>query len=338
MRNPYASNKALAHATHLQALAAGENPAPVHLQLILTNRCNHNCSFCAYRMDGYTSSEDFCAGDQMDTRAAFALLSEFADMGGRAVQLTGGGEPMVHPDFIDIVAYARLLGLEVGVVTNGSLMGEAERKVLSDAAWVRVSIDAGTAETYSSVRHVKAEQFQATLENVAALSGPYKGIGFVVTKENWREVPQIVEIAESIGIDSLRLSAAFTTEGAEYFSDFGDDAAVLCAEAAKKPWVTDGFAARYSDLKQGAPDYHRCAYQHFTTYVGADMNLYRCCVFAYNPHGLVGSLKEKSLPELWGEMAEPFDAHTCIRCQFNERNRSINALIDAYPSLHADFV
>jgi len=336
--NPYAANKALAHPSILEALARGENPSPAHLQLILTNRCNHNCSFCAYRMDGYASAQDFHVKDEITLTDALIIITYFADMGGKALQLTGGGEPLVHPHFCEIVDYAHHRGLQVGVVTNGSRMGEREREALSDAAWVRVSIDAGTPETYAKVRHVRPEMFTRAIENLRQLRGPYRGIGFVVTEDNWREIPQIVEIAEDLGVDSLRLAAIFSTEGADYYRGFGDEAAELCRKAAEKPFVTDNFAVRFADLQQGAPDYERCAYQHFTTYIGADMNLYRCCVTSYNERGLVGSLRDETLPNLWQRMSEPFDARGCECCQFNDRNRAMNQLIDSYPTLHADFV
>ena len=74
--------------------------------------------------------------------------------------------------------------------------------------------------------------------------------------------------------------------------------------------------------------YSFCSYQHYTTYIGGDLNLYRCCVLAYNKRGLVGSLKDRRFDEFWAsadrvdDFAE-FDASGCERCQFNEKNRSL---------------
>ena len=82
--------------------------APKQVQIILSDLCNQNCNFCAYRMDGYTSNELFVgASDKakygtnnpmrvMAGPRAFALLDECKRLGVLALQFTGGGEPTVH--------------------------------------------------------------------------------------------------------------------------------------------------------------------------------------------------------------------------------------------------
>ena len=44
--NPYGTGKALYHREHVEKLQRGELVAPVHVQLIVSDFCNQDCSFC----------------------------------------------------------------------------------------------------------------------------------------------------------------------------------------------------------------------------------------------------------------------------------------------------
>lgn len=353
--NPYSTTKAVCHGDRLALLKAGGHPAPVHLQLIPSNVCNHRCGFCAYRMPGYTSEQLFDDAEIMRGKDAVEILRGAAEAGVRAVQFTGGGEPTVHRDLHTLLVVARNLGLDSALVTNGLLMRGGILISLLACAWVRVSLDAGTEETYRKVRGVPAGTFDQVLSNVRELtrrrtesgSRVYVGLSFVVTADNWQDIPVVVEIAEGLGVDNLRFSAVFSNDDDGFYEGFGDEAAALCQQAAgAQPnglLVSDNFSNRRDDLKQGAPDYDRCWYQHLTTYVGADQEVYRCCLLAYNERGRLGSLKGRTFKEFWNDPATVaslagLNPRECARCQFNERNRAIQRIVDMIPERHGNFV
>jgi len=148
---------------------------------------------------------------------AIEILNDCADVGVKAIQFTGGGEPTAHPDHIDIFDCAKLLGLKVGLVTNGLVMREPG--VLANMDWVRISLDAGFADTYEKIRESKS--FDKVLSNIKALvsfdTPCVIGIGFVVTRENWQEISRACEIAENLGVEYVRLSAMFSEEGSKYY-------------------------------------------------------------------------------------------------------------------------
>lgn len=363
--NPYAEEKGLYHTDRLAEIRHGRHPNPVHLQLIVSDLCNHDCSFCAYRQSGYTSNQLFgeikADGSYthnpnrlIPTEKVLEILEDAAELGIKAIQFTGGGEPTVHREFPLFLRRAHELGLETALVTNGQNLNEETRRELLQSTWVRVSIDAGREETYREVRRVREGVFQRVQDNVRALvearnaagqDWPYIGAGFVVTRENWREILEGVDIAERMGVDNLRFAAVFTNQDEDYFAGFEKRAHELAAqaEARSRPGfkVTDNFRVRFADLKQRSPEYERCAYQRLTTYIGADQNLYRCCILAYNERGLLGSLKGRRLADFWPQLRpafENFDARGCPRCQFNGRNRALNRTIDAMPAAHWNFI
>ena len=364
--NPYSNDKALWHLDSVKVLREGKQPIPKQVQLIISDLCNQNCSFCAYRMDGYTSNQHFGQVDEktgkftnnpvrfIPYQKAIEIIDDAADMGVKAIQFTGGGEPTVHAKHKEIFSHALDRGLQIALVTNGVLLKEQLREILIHATWVRVSIDAGLPETYAKIREVPESQFHRSLENIRELIKLKKkhqspltiGVGFVVTEDNWTEMRYLTQIAKDMGADNVRLSAVFQPEHFEYFKRFYSDALALSKEcsamAEGKFKVFNLFTDRVEDLIEEHPDYSFCGYQHFNTYIGGDLNVYRCCVTSYNDIGILGSLKEKRLKDFWLSQEKEnkmsnFDARGCPQCQFNQRNRNINSVIDPDPP-HINFV
>jgi MoaA/NifB/PqqE/SkfB family radical SAM enzyme len=350
---PYSPFKIVHHADRIAALKAGEHPAPVHVQLIISDFCNQDCSFCAYRTSGYTTNQMFGEDGNnnpkrfIPTEKVREILDDCRDMGVKAIQLTGGGEPTAHPDFADILEMIHARGLDLSLVTNGVALKDSHIHLLERAKWVRVSIDAGTAHTYAAIRRVPESMFFKAWGNIGRLvrlNGPIVGVGFVVTRDNWNEVVEAAYHAKDVGAHNFRISAAFLPDNAAYHRPHHKEAAALAATAARMS--TDGFRVfnlygdRLEDLEQEAPDYDTCVYQRVTTYIGGDLNLYRCCNTSYNAAGLIGTLKDKSFAAAWREAQarlENFDPRACERCQFNRPNRLANYMIEKEPE-HANFV
>lgn len=364
MANPYSKEKM----AWWLVRDGGQFPprAPKQVQLILSDLCNQSCSFCAYRMDGYSSNQLFTKGAElaayghnnpkrfMPGAKALEILEDCHAMGVEGIQFTGGGEPTVHPDHEGIFAEAINRGLHAALVSNGVRWSDRLRAMIPCFAWVRVSIDAGTPETYCRVRQAPDQHWEKAWAHVedaavriARASGGSRtvlGVGFVVTPDNWREIARATLLAKEAGASNIRLSAMFNPDGPVPYDHLREgiaeevERALLHQSASFQ--VIEQFTGRMEDLFQGPPDYPVCAYQHYNTYIGADLNVYRCCVLAYNERGLLGSLKGARFREVWEvgthELRRDFDARGCDRCQFNDKNRTMNYLLGSKP-LHAEF-
>jgi MoaA/NifB/PqqE/SkfB family radical SAM enzyme len=364
---PYSSYKAAHHRERLDTLRRGEQINPTFVELIISDLCNESCSFCAYRMDGYTSNEWFKVEDpvthvvtnnpnrMIPYEKCIEILDDCVGMGINGVEITGGGEPTVHPKHREIFEAALDRGMSVGLVSNGVILRPGVEDLIANFAWARFSIDAANSLTYSQMREVPESFFDKVIKNVekvvaakrAVGSNVVLGLGFVVTKENYKEILGFVRIASELGVDNARLSAVFTPENAEYFKDIYlecRDEAREAVERYQRPdfKVFNLFGDRFQDLEDEHPEYEFCGFQQFQAYIGGDQNVYRCCSTAYNPQGFIGSLKFQSFKELWNSEAKKknfasFDAKTCERCMFNNKNRFINYLISKDPK-HVDFV
>lgn len=357
----YSNLKMAWHLVHDGKVAS----APKQAQVILSDLCNQNCGFCAYRMDGYSSNEMFVGASEkaryghnnpkrfIPTERALALMDELAAAGVQAVQFTGGGEPTVHPEHERIFKYALERGLKCALVSNGLRWSDPLIAVLRQFAWVRVSIDAGTEETYARTRETAPGNFRKVWGNVQRLAHVIRtpeagrptcllGIGYVVTPENCGEIALGVKYAAESGARYIRMSAMFSPDGtAPYRGIYEKIKRDIAAARARYEHglfaVHDLFGDRLQDLEEGPPDYDTCYYQRYNTYIGGDLNVYRCCVLAYNKHGLLGSIKDQTYGEfLKTAPFEPFDARSCERCQFNTKNRAMNYLMSSKPK-HIEF-
>ena len=363
MSTLYSTFKAAWHQEQIDTFREGKVPPPIHVHIILSDLCNQDCHFCAYRMSSGLSSELF-VGDsevarigtnnpkrQMPTDKALEIIEDCAEMGVKAIQFTGGGEPTVHPQHLEIFHHAQSLGMDTALVTNG-LKLDPTSPTIQHLKWIRVSIDAGDAETYMKVRSVPGSHWTRVWQHVRdlSLSGyvGVLGIGFVVTPENYRSLVEAAMRAEDAGADNMRVGAVFSKAGLAYYGD--DDLIPRIQEqiaAAKDKMarldsnfeVIDLFGRRLGDLEEGSPDNAECHYQHLTIYIGGDLNVYRCCNTAYTLAGKVGSLKEQRfLDFIRGAPGAyyPFDARGCQYCQFIEHNKAIQALVT--PPAHVNFV
>ncbi len=75
------------------------------------------------------------------------------------MRCTGGGEPMLHPQMVEMVEYAREKGARIWMNTNGSMFGphpksraKLERIINAGTDLIEFSMDAGDAQTYAKLR------------------------------------------------------------------------------------------------------------------------------------------------------------------------------------------
>jgi organic radical activating enzyme len=127
----YTSNvsKLLKHLDKLQGLQNGV-VSPIMVHLALTNICNLRCSFCCFA--NRKRSEVLSLDDVK------SVLNQFRQLGTSAVEFTGGGEPLLHPNINDIAQYAYDSGYSLGVCTNGTCVNRIKNWDLFK--WVRLGL------------------------------------------------------------------------------------------------------------------------------------------------------------------------------------------------------
>jgi radical SAM protein with 4Fe4S-binding SPASM domain len=169
--------------------------APFLVVWDFTHKCNLSCKHC-YSNAGAASQPE------LSTEEALEVVDQLADFGVTALAFSGG-EPLIRKDFFEVASHAAKRGLYVSVATNGTLLTEENVKKLKQAKinYVEVSIDGATAQTHDTFRGVPGAFDKA----VAGLKNCVEAdlcacIATTATKSNIDEMPEILDLAEEIGV------------------------------------------------------------------------------------------------------------------------------------------
>jgi MoaA/NifB/PqqE/SkfB family radical SAM enzyme len=113
----YTSNhvKLLKHLDKLQTIQEGmagefRVPSPVMFHMSPCNPCNLTCTFCCF---ANRAMKEMLTLEQMKK-----AIDSFAKLGVTGMELTGGGEPTLHPDFDEVVEYALSRSLSPTMVSE----------------------------------------------------------------------------------------------------------------------------------------------------------------------------------------------------------------------------
>jgi MoaA/NifB/PqqE/SkfB family radical SAM enzyme len=346
----YSNYKIVHHQDRLIALRAGRQTVPVHVYLYPSDACNLKCDFCMFRGDKLNHElHSFDKANMLPMNKIEEIVYNCHDMGVKAIEVTGGGEPTTHPDIAFILWLVLHEKMELGFVTNGLILKDEVIGELKKSSWVRFSLDAATANTFTKIKGVNA--FDRVVRNMSRMVERNKksviSVSFVITKDNYGEIVQGARLAKGIGLNNIRFGAPSQNRSKEYFDGFYDEARRLIVEAEKlsdnKFKVFNTFKDRLQNLQTGKQDYDFCPMQQIQTHIGADWNVYRCCVMTYSKEGLLGSLKHQTFKQLWESPAtikkikELKPRRDCqLPCLFEQKNKFINYMLEDNPD-HCNF-
>ncbi len=170
---------------------------PRDATLNVTDNCCLRCITCN---EWRQKSEN-----ELTTQEWKEVIQQLSEMG---IQLVGmaGGEPLLRNDLATLVAYARDLGMDVSIVTNGYLLDErrAEELVEAGATAISLSVDA-LGETYDKIRGVKGahKRVQAAAQILARLQerrGLQVTILATIMSLTLDHLPAVVEWTKSLNL------------------------------------------------------------------------------------------------------------------------------------------
>jgi MoaA/NifB/PqqE/SkfB family radical SAM enzyme len=177
-------------------LAKREN-FPLRVMFELTYSCNFKCSHC-YIPKSYVGEYE---AKELKTKEVFAVLDQLKNTGCFYLGFTGG-EPLLRNDAIDILRYARELGFQVILYTNGSLINNKKAAILAKLRVnkVDITLPALTRSNFSAITGVGGFR-EKVLESARILKEHKVNIGFktCLLKENENELKQIDKFAVSLG-------------------------------------------------------------------------------------------------------------------------------------------
>lgn len=191
----------------------------------LTYDCNDHCVFCldALAHDGTVRDRDDVKRQILDGRKK-----------GATRLILSGGEPTIHPNFVDFVKLGSLSGYsKIQTVTNGRLFayGSFLKRCLDQGlSEITFSLHGPNAKVHDALVGTKGafEEEMAGLKAALADGRPIVNVDIVVNRGNVKHLPEMLRMLTEMGVGEFDLlqvvpfGRAFTDGRDTLFYDLGE--------------------------------------------------------------------------------------------------------------------
>lgn len=329
------------------SLSNGKSSGPLVVELDPTTACNLACHDCI--------SANLLNQGGFEPERLLELAREFKDAGVKAVVLIGGGEPMAHPEFGNVLKYFSEVDIHTGVTSNGTLLNRYMTECTS-TKWLRISVDAGSEEVFAQFRPHRSgrSQFNLVIDNMrrfAEIKTGLLGYSFLilnmrdsngkVTATNAGDIARAARLAKEIGCDYFEVKPAFDLmhflqrQEEDVVQIVNDQLAEAHSLASSDFSIVAPFTleeALHGNSVQIKP-YSRCLTAELRTVVSPS-GTYVCPYHRGNLQMKIGDSNKSSLLEIWGsdkrnQVMENLDPrkHCTFHCIRHESNLLLEQML-----------
>ncbi|HEB31579.1 MAG TPA: tungsten cofactor oxidoreductase radical SAM maturase [Spirochaetes bacterium] len=282
-----------------------------------SSHCNLSCRMCVRKV--WDDPDDL-----MEMDLFYKLISEtkkFPEL--QRIVLSGLGEPLTHPDLLEMIRVSRERGLTVTLGSNGILLDKAILAELVKLGVDRlvISLDGTKPETYSAIRGAVISK---VLDNIRLLNEAKKRqsslkpalcIEFVAQKSNISELAGLTGLASKLGASRVIVSNVLA-----YSKEMVDE--ILYGYGPRAPFTTGSWPVQSGAWVQwgilALPRMHwgseqSCRFvKDRSVVIGWDGGVSPCYALSHNysyfsidgrrkqvSRYSLGNIKDRSLLEIW---------------------------------------
>jgi organic radical activating enzyme len=288
---------------------------PIHVQLIPTNKCNLNCSFCSCKKRNKT--------EELTLKQIETLCRDLKKMGCEAATITGGGEPLMHKDISGILQCLSDYDIKIGLVTNGFLLDKLNTWDLKNVTWCRISC-------------ADERQFDILDPKIVATIEKNKNVdwafSYVLSK-----FPDVANL-----IKYIRFANNHKFTHVRVVTDLLDLDNVTSMDNIKKLIDCDDSLVIYQGRKSFDPGQKDCRISLLKPVIGADGFIYPCCGVQYahqsedldNPESMrMGRIED--IVDIYKKQ-KFFNGLQCYRCYYKNYNDILGQMVGEMG--HLEFV
>jgi radical SAM protein with 4Fe4S-binding SPASM domain len=318
---------------------------PIYMEVSPVGACNHRCTFCAVDYIGYKTN-------MLDYDMYSKQLKILGSKGVKSIMYAGEGEPLLHKKISKIVSETKKNGIDVSFTTNATVINDEFLSVLGDVSWIKVSINAGTKETYEKIHQTKQKDFDKVLTNLKKLVTQKKekklktviGAQCLLLPENIDEVDLLASVLKEIGLDYLVIKpySQHMFSLTDKYSKLNYDSMLHVGKKLEK-YNSDNFSVvfrentmrKYSESER----YKKCYATPFLWgYIMADGSVYGCSAYLLDKRFCYGNINEDNFDDIWlGQkrklnyefVKNDLNIIDCRKnCRMDEVNRYLYALME----------
>lgn len=173
----------------------------------LTNQCNFKCDFC----------EKIQTREELGKKSYYKIIDELQRIGTPCITFSGG-EPTMHPEFLEFAKYAYGKNFYMNLSTNGSLIADMNKELDKFFDTVRISLHCSST-SFDKMTGQKGNYY-VVKKNLLKFSRTKKksklGVNIVVTKKNIEEIESLIlEINNHVDYISLLPQFSFQQNKSE---------------------------------------------------------------------------------------------------------------------------
>lgn len=298
---------------------------PICVTVSLTNRNNVSCA------SKYENSIDDKKESQFELQFEVfkTTICELKAGGTLGIVFGEYGEPTIYEHFSEAVKCVYENELGVGMITDG--IERVDLSVVDCFDWIRVNLDASTAEEYYKLKNV--DLFETVISNIVFYAKHCKDveIGYVVTGSNISQVESIVLRLREIGVSNVRFS--INCDGNDLYPGLTDLSYL-------KFYMNKNFRIVLNDLKKESANGNAglpCVISSIASSIAYDGNVYICESLGKTEWMVpIGNLYQQTYREIWfseerlRQLAVISDSefcnNNCPRCRISKFNLLIDRI------------
>lgn len=338
--------KILGHDNIVSAIFQNKIIYPTHVQIELTEACNHRCIFCPWHGEKHYDFQniDYTGKRHIDKQLLFNTLNDLISGGVKAIAFTGSGEPLLYPYITDVLELLIDKNIDFAFTTNFSVaLNEKTLNLLTHARWLRWSFNAATEDTYYIVHNPKNnDAFNLAVKNVAQLISIRKnktvklGASFVIHERNFNDILPVVELTKSLKVDSISFRPAIDMSRKEEI--VGYDEVILSKLKKAQDFSSGSFVVytnlnRLNDTKMVFDNSLKCYYSNHSVHIISSGAVYPCCMTRFDKRFEIGSLISQSFKDFWYSSSridnyKKLLIKNCPPCRHNITNEALSFMYE----------
>lgn len=309
-----------------------------------TRACDHDC---------FGNLAGGCGGNWTDKNMQWTLergmqfFDQLQEAGVKSMSISGGGEPMLHPNFYDFLERGSEF-LDMALITHGGRIQSLDdaRFIVRNTKWVRVSLGGAKTETFMKRHGIDEKEVercwrglgylvQAKRELLDSDSGEdlsLINVGFITNETVASETYAMAERSKEMGADSISVRP-------DHYSTHDSTALI---EEARRVFQDEKFSIFFPYMKFQKMEEqvrkenplvvvpHKCL---FSTVVSGDGHGFVDCYNVNRRWADYGSVFEGGFDKVWGSEK----TETAIRSLLRRPETHYRSFYDATSAALADF-
>lgn len=270
----------------------------------ITKRCNLACPHCYTA--AYSSEQ---SSPELTTAQCYKIIEDISRLGSQYIGWTGG-EPLLRNDLESLISYAKSLGVQSTLTTNGLLLDERRAISLKEAGLegIQISIDGSNPKRNAKIRKCLESDFELLVNavRVSQKVGIRTNLAMLLCAENLDDALPYLDFAEELGVELVRF-CGFVPVGRGKKSEisqrylFSNTHLAQLRELSEIAMERENLYVLFGPSFGSMPPnhfFHKCFAGKGQLYLDTLGNVYPCTSMI-NPQFLVGNIHSQSIEDIY---------------------------------------